>query len=190
MKLVQFSQPSFHFNETKNTEHFRLEEFIFSPYINGSLKHRTCSVVSEKKSLDWKTDPVLQSLPYIECGFIVSHLHLTNIETACGEYIKILSGSYINPHKSYIRPKWVNDLSPICDLYLGLIFPTHISHLAHIGNTYPSYTEFLYGTNFPCLVGRLSNSRRSTGLDRLDPHIATKTQLRPWSRCGEQRSVY
>jgi hypothetical protein len=29
MKLVQFSQPSFHFNGTKNTEHFRLEEFIF-----------------------------------------------------------------------------------------------------------------------------------------------------------------
>jgi hypothetical protein len=83
----------------------------------------------------------------------VSRLHLTNIQTACGEYIKILSGSYINPHKSYIRPKWVNDLSPICDLYLGLIFLTHISHLAHIGNTYPSYTEFLYGTNFPCLVG-------------------------------------
>jgi hypothetical protein len=83
----------------------------------------------------------------------VSRLHLTNIETACREYIKILSGSYINPHKSYIRPKWVNDLSPICDLYLGLIFPAHISHLAHIGNTYPSYTEFLSGTNFPCLVG-------------------------------------
>jgi hypothetical protein len=38
-------------------------------------------------------------------------------------------------------------------LYLGLIFPTRISHLAHIGNTYPSSTEFLYGTNFPCLVG-------------------------------------
>jgi hypothetical protein len=65
MKLVQFSQPSFHFNGTKNTEHFRLEEFMFSPYINGSLKHGTCSVVSEKKSLDWKTDPVLQSLIHI-----------------------------------------------------------------------------------------------------------------------------
>jgi hypothetical protein len=59
-------QPTFcTFNGTKSTEHFRLKEFIFSPYINGSLKHGTCSVVSEKKSLDWKTDPVLQSVIYI-----------------------------------------------------------------------------------------------------------------------------
>jgi hypothetical protein len=65
MKLVQFSQPSVHFNGTKNTKHFRLKEFIFSPYLNGSLNHGTCSVVLEKKSLDWKTDPVLQSLIYI-----------------------------------------------------------------------------------------------------------------------------
>lgn len=90
---------------------------------------------------------------YSECGFIVSGLHSTNIEITCGEYIEILYGYYIIPHESYVRPKWVNDLSPICDLYLGSMFPTHISHQPHIGNTYPPCIEFLYGMNFSCLVG-------------------------------------
>jgi hypothetical protein len=93
---------------------------------------------------------------YSECGFIVSGLHSTNIEITCGEYIEILYGYYIIPCESYVRPKWVNDLSPICDLYLGSIFPTHISHQPHIGNTYPPCIEFLYGMNFSCLVGSCS----------------------------------
>jgi hypothetical protein len=112
---------------------------------------------------------------YSECGFIVSGLHSTNIEITCGEYIEILYGSYIIPHESDVRPKWVNDLSPICDLYIGSMFPTHISHQPHIGNTYPPCIKFLYGMNFSCLVGTSQPIGRSPLLFIFLKPVMTRT---------------